>query len=141
MTNHMMNYKIADIEGIGPEFSRKLEEVGVNTTNDLLAKASSLDLRRQLAEKTGVSEALLTRWVHMADLMRLKGIGPQYSELLLAAGVPSLEKLGTFKPDELVQMLVKVNMEKKLAKATPTLGDVETWMRTLGESKEFATSH
>lgn len=141
MTNNVMNYKIADIEGIGPEFSRKLEEVGVNTTNDLLTKASSLDLRHQLAEKTGVSETLLTRWVHMADLMRLKGIGPQYSELLLAAGVPSLEKLRTCTPEELVQMLVKVNLEKKLAKATPTLGDVETWMRTMSETTEFATTH
>jgi predicted flap endonuclease-1-like 5' DNA nuclease len=35
-----MNYKIDEVEGIGPAYSKKLIEAGVKTTNDLLEKAA-----------------------------------------------------------------------------------------------------
>ena len=53
----------------------------------LLAECGGAKGRKTLAEKTGLSEARLLSWVNMADLIRVSGIGPEFSELLEAAGV------------------------------------------------------
>jgi hypothetical protein len=42
-----------------------------------------------VAEKSGVSDKLLLRWVNMADLFRIKRVGEEYADLLEAAGVDS----------------------------------------------------
>lgn len=128
----MMNYNIVDIEGVGPEYARKLSEAGVRKTDDLLARATDPASWQQLVNQTGIGEGLLVRWCQMADLMRLKGIGPQYGELLVSAGVSSLEKLGARQPAELARSLAEVNEDKKLTRSAPTLGEVQSWFRELG---------
>lgn len=129
----MTYHNIADIKSIGSEFARKLEEVGVRTTQDLLAKAATADMRGHLASRTGIGEGLLTRWFQLADVMRLNGIEPHHGELLVAAGVPSLEKLRTYKPTDLVNTLVKVSTEKKFTTAPPTQSEVAGWFKTLSD--------
>lgn len=136
----MMNYKLIDIEGIGPEYAQKLEASGLQTTDDLLARTGDAEQRAVLAASTGIGEALLTRWAQMADLMRLKGIGPQYSELLLASGVQSLEQLAARQPAAVLQAMIATNEEKRLARATPALGEVENWFRALTEMHSSARS-
>ena len=128
-----MNYKIIDIEGIGPEFARKLEAAGVAMTNDLLVRTVDPGSRLDLSAQTGIGEAYIDRWAEMANLMRLKGIGPQYSELLVSAGVVSLEQLATRSAEDLVQALERVNTERKLATSPPTLSEVQAWFRELAK--------
>ena len=82
-----MFYKILEIEGIAPEHMRKLEKAGITTTEHLLAQAGDAKARERLAVSTGIGEKSLAKWAAMADLMRVKGIGQQYSELLVAVGV------------------------------------------------------
>ena len=129
----MMNYKIIEIEGVGPEFARRLEEAGVSTTTELLVRSASPGQRLDLSAQTGIGEAYIDRWAEMANLMRLKGIGPQYSELLVSTGVVSLEQLATRDPDELAQALARVNTERQLATSPPTPSEVQAWFRELAK--------
>ena len=85
-----MTYKIDSIEGIGSSYAVKLNSVGVRTTDDLLTHCASPNGRNMLSQQSGVSQALLLKWANMADLMRISGVGPQYAELLEAAGVDAL---------------------------------------------------
>ena len=85
--------RIEDIEGIGPAQTAKLTAAGVSSTDDLLAKAGPRSGRAALAEATGISPKLLLEWVNLADLMRIKGIGQEFSDLLEAAGVDSPAEL------------------------------------------------
>ena len=126
-----MFYKIMEIDGIAAEYVRKLEKAGITTTEHLLAKAGDAKAREQLAVRTGIGEKHLAKWTGMADLMRVRGIGRQYSELLLAVGVNSTEKLTTFTPDELIRMMNEQKKAKKLSGGVPKLAVVEQWQNEL----------
>lgn len=95
--------KIEDVEGIGPAFAGKLTAAGVATTDDLLDRAASASGRGSLAEATGISERLLLEWVNHADLMRIKGVGSEYADLLEAAGVDSCAELARRNATNLAQ--------------------------------------
>jgi predicted flap endonuclease-1-like 5' DNA nuclease len=76
--------KIEDIEGIGPAHGAKLTAAGVVTTDHLLERAASASGRTSLAAETGHSTAQLLERVNLVDLMRVDGVGAEYSDLLEA---------------------------------------------------------
>jgi uncharacterized membrane protein len=117
------------IKGIGPVYSRTLKEAGVSTTEDLLEKGSSRPERDELAKVTGISEKLILRWVNMADLFRIKGIGEDYANLLEAAGVDTVPELAQRNPQNLHQKMVELNAEKKLVHRLPGQTQVEAWVK------------
>jgi len=120
--------RILDIEGIGPKFANKLHEVGVRSTTRLLRIGATKHGREDLAEHTGISEKLILEWVNLADLMRVKGIAEEYSDLLEEAGVDTIKELRNRIPDNLYAALVKVNQEKALVRRLPTRGQVRAWV-------------
>ena len=65
----------------------------MSTTDDLLAKGASPKGRADLEAATGISHSLLLEWVNHVDLMRLDGVGSEFSDLLEAAGVDSPAEL------------------------------------------------
>lgn len=112
--------KVSEIEGVGPAYAEKLATAGVDTINELLSTAAAKKGRAELAEKTGISESHLLRWVNHADLMRIKGIGPQFSELLEAAGVDSVPELSHRNAANLHTKMVEVNEAKNLVNRVPS---------------------
>ncbi|MGD9818317.1 MAG: DUF4332 domain-containing protein [Desulfomonilaceae bacterium] len=123
-----MKYKIEEIEGIGPAYSAKLGAVGIKTTDDFLDKCASPAGRKAMAEKTGLKESQILKWTNMADLMRIKGVGEEFSELLEAAGVDTVKELKRRNPENLAAKMKEVNEEKKLTRAVPSLNEVTRWV-------------
>lgn len=121
--------KIEKIEGIGPEYAKKLLEAGIKTTDDLLKAAGSKDGRKMLAEKTGITEKLILEWVNLADLFRIKGIGEEYSDLLEEAGVDTVAELARRDPANLHAKILEINKERKLVRRPPTLEQVTDWVK------------
>ena len=120
-----MAYKIIEIEGIGDSYARKLEEVGIRTTEELLAKAASPAGRVDIAEKTGISPKLILKWANQADLFRIKGVAGQFAELLEAAGVDTVKELRHRVAANLQARLTEVNNEMNLCNRVPSVSDVE----------------
>ncbi len=116
---------IKEIEGIGPAYGEKLEAAGVGTVEKLLEAGATKKGREGLAETTGIAEAHILAWVNKADLMRIKGIGPQFSDLLEAAGVDSVPELAQRNAANLHAKLAEVNETKNLVNRLPSEGDVE----------------
>ena len=87
-----MDYKIIDIEGVGDVYAEKLTAAGINKVSELLEKCAAPKGRQELAEATGISEKLILRWTNHADLFRINGVGPQFSELLEKAGVDTVKE-------------------------------------------------
>ena len=85
--------KIEDVEGIGPGYAQKLIDVGIRTTDDLLMAGGGAAGREKVAAQTGISGKLILEWVNHVDLMRINGVGSEYSDLLEAAGVDSPAEL------------------------------------------------
>jgi predicted flap endonuclease-1-like 5' DNA nuclease len=123
-----MAYQITEIEGIGPKHGATLNGAGVKTTDDLLKQCGSKKGRQAMAEKTGVSEAQLLKWANMADLMRISGVGEEYSELLEAAGVDTVKELKMRRADNLAAKMKEVNEAKKLVRQTPSEAQVAKWV-------------
>lgn len=130
----MANYKIEEIEGIGPVLGEKLRSVGVTTTDKLLEETKTKAQRKELAEKTGISEAEILRFANMADLFRIMGIGQEYSDLLEASGVDTVPELATRNAENLLAKMEEVNKAKELTRKVPSLKEVEKW---IAEAKEL----
>ncbi|HCO70659.1 MAG TPA: DUF4332 domain-containing protein, partial [Mesotoga infera] len=82
----------------------------------------------ELAKKTDILEETILTWVNHADLMRIKGIGGEYSELLEAAGVDTVPELSKRNGDNLYEKIVEVNGAKKLVRKLPAKKQVLNWI-------------
>lgn len=120
--------KVIEIEGIGEVFAAKLEGAGVPTVEELLKQGGTPGGRKSLAEKTELSTDRILEWVNRADLMRIKGVGSEYSDLLEAAGVDTVKELAMRRADNLQAKMVEVNEAKKLVRRVPTLNEVDAWV-------------
>ena len=78
---------IDTIEGIDHKQATSLRKARIRTVEALLKKGSTRAGRRDIAAATGIGEKLILEWVNRADLMRVNGVGEEYSDLLEAAGV------------------------------------------------------
>lgn len=129
-----MAYKIIDIEGVGEVYAAKLVEAGINTPADLLAKCAAPAGRKALAEATGISGKLILRWTNHADLFRINGVGPQFSELLEAAGVDTVKELRHRVAANLVAKMQEVNEAKNLVNRVPSVKEVQ---KMIDQAKEM----
>ncbi|WP_150523024.1 DUF4332 domain-containing protein [Roseibium sediminis] len=134
-----MAYSIIEIEGIGPTYAEKLQAVGIKTTDAYLERAKDPKGRKALAEETGIDDKRILKWANMADLMRIKGVGEEYSELLEAAGVDTVKELKHRKPENLAAKMVEVNEEKKLVRQVPSESQVIKWVEQAKELPPMMT--
>ena len=120
---------VIDIEGIGEIYARKLHEAGVATMEELLQQGATPGGRKELAEKTGIGDRLILKWVNRADLFRVKGVGEHYSDLLAAAGVETVLELAQRRADHLHQKMVETNQAKRLVRVVPGPEQVAEWVQ------------
>ena len=60
-----------------------------------------------------------------ADLYRVKGIGPQFAELLEAAGVDTVKELATRNAENLARKMLEVNEAEHRVKRVPVVAEVQ----------------
>ena len=116
------------IEGIGLKNATKLRKARIRTTEALLKRGAGRKGRAEIAKSTGISEKLILGWVNRADLMRIKGVGEEYSDLLEAAGVDTVKELRNRRPANLLVKMVAVNDAKRLVRRLPTDSMVNRWV-------------
>ena len=129
-----MAYKIIDIEGVGEAYAEKLIAAGVTTTDALLKKCAAPAGRKALAEETGISDKLILKWTNHADLIRIHGVGPQFAELLEAAGVDTVKELKHRVPANLQAKMEEVNAQKNLVNRVPSEKELT---KMIAEAKEL----
>lgn len=122
---------LTTIEGIGPKNANLLRKAGIRGTVSLLNAACTRAGRKDLAAASGVSEKLILSWCNKADLMRVRGVGEEYSDLLEYAGVDTVKELRTRKPGNLHAKMLAVNSARKvgLVRRPPSLSEVEGWVK------------
>ncbi len=128
MTEEMKKVPIEKIEGIGPKFAQKLIAAGIKTTKDLLEAGKTSGGRAELAKKTGLSEKNIFEWVVDADLMRIKGVSEEYSDLLEESGVKDVADLATKNAESLHAKMLEVNAKKKIVRRPPSAKELTKWI-------------
>ncbi|EKD89362.1 MAG: hypothetical protein ACD_34C00096G0003 [uncultured bacterium] len=119
---------IIDVEGIGKTYKQKLAKVNILTTDALLEAGATPKGRKDLAEKTGIGDALILEWVNLADLYRIKGVGSEYSDLLEEAGVDTVVELSKRVPKNLYEKMIEINEKKKLVRKLPSESQIADWV-------------
>ena len=116
------------IEGIGHKDATSLRKARIRTVEALLKNGSTRKGRRNISAATNINEKLILEWVNRADLMRVRGVGEEYSDLLEAAGVDTVKELRRRNPGNLLASMVEVNGKKRLVRRLPTEAMVDRWV-------------
>jgi len=128
--------RIDDIDGIGATQAAKLAEAGVTTTDHLLQWGANKAGRDSLEATTGISGKLILEWVNHADLMRIDGVGSEYSDLLEAAGVDSPSELAQRNAANLATTFQEVVAARPdIVRRVPSETEIAGW---IAESKTLA---
>ena len=118
-------HPVMDIEGIGPEYTKRLHTMGIKNTKQLWGADAV-----KIARGTGASLSSVRGWQQMAELASVKDIGPQYAELLERSGVHSINQLKSYDTDKLLKMInqkqdsLKINIQGN----SPGHATVEHWI-------------
>lgn len=120
------SHPVIDVEGIGPMWATRLDSCGVRTTDELCRSDPEA-----LAHRMGEALETIRFWQQMAELMKVKGIGPQYAEALVRSGVHGIEDLKSRHPKELVGATnTWLDQQKQtVIKTRLTAQRVSTWQK------------
>lgn len=106
------SYPLTAIGGIDTASLEKLRAVRIRTTAGLLEAAKDVKGRKTLAERTGIPVTDVLDLVNRADLMRVKGLGGDYTCLLRGVGVDTLRALRHRNPKHLAEIMAKENAKR-----------------------------
>ena len=102
--------------------------------SELLDKCAAPKGRKELAEATGISEKLILRWTNHADLFRINGVGPQFAELLEAAGVDTVKEFRHRVAENLQPKLEETNAAKNICNRVPAVSEIQ---KMIDQAKEL----
>lgn len=129
--------RIDEIRSLSHKEATRLRKAGVRTTEALLRRAATRGGRAELSGATDLPTADLLRWVNVADLMRIKGIGGEYAELLSLCGVNTIKELRRRNGVALTAKIMSVNGRKDLVRRLPTESMVEAWIERAGDLSQL----
>jgi predicted flap endonuclease-1-like 5' DNA nuclease len=119
---------LTGIKGIGPSYMAKLRAAGIECIEDLREAGTTSAKRAALGQQVDRNESIILHWVQLADLMRIKGVGTQQSELLWEAGIKAPADLPAQQQDHLLPLLRKINGEKSIVKKLPSSKQLNEWI-------------
>ena len=116
------------IPGIDLAIEAKLNRAGINNVNDLLAEGATRQSREEMATRSGLKAEQLLRFVHCADLFRIKGIGGQTVALLETVGVDTVAELSRSNASGLQGKLQQAGDGRRATAKAPTEQQVAEWI-------------
>jgi len=125
--------RIDQVAGVGQRQATKLRKAGLRTSRGLIETASTRRGRTEIAKATGLSPKDLQLWVHHADLLRVRGVGAEYAELLVAAGVDTLRDLRRRNATALLAKIIGLNGSLRVVDRLPTEAMVDGWINAAGD--------
>jgi hypothetical protein len=124
------NWSIGDLPGINNPERILLENLGINTTGELLSAAPDAAAKLQLAIDLGTKIQYVNKLVALADLARLPSVGCQYNGLLLHTGIVSVKQLAQMPAHKLHQQLLRLHVATLQRRdLCPQLAQVQTWIK------------
>ena len=130
---------LKELQTISPETAMSLTSLGIRTPKALLAKTKSEQGRKYLTLKLNVTENEIARWISLAKLTELKGMGTLNANLLNKAGIGNIPDLAKQNPAMLYEKLLALE-KNDFQKETPIPRQaiIRVWVR---EAKRRVSDH
>jgi len=119
---------MAKVRGIADGVVAAMRGIEIRNSTQFLASVRTAADRSALAEKLGVTPKDVLEWANRADLVRIKGIGAVFSDLLERSGVDTVKELAERRPENLHAKLLEVNADNHVCGRAPTLQAVQGWV-------------
>jgi predicted flap endonuclease-1-like 5' DNA nuclease len=134
----LRNWSIEQLPGLSVQDQSKLREWGITTTGQLLKTASTVQSREVLANQLQIKSQYVNKWVALADLARLPGIGCHYCGLVLHAGILSVTQLAQTPAHKLHQQILRLQVATMQRRDfCPGVDEVAGWIK---QARELAAS-
>lgn len=119
-------HPVIEIEGIGPVYEKKLQDMGIMTT----ARLCYVDAKK-IAKKLDTDEKRVIHWQQMSELAKVNGIGPQYAEALVRAGISGIQELKDRKASEIAKQTTEYleGLKNNVLGTNVTTQRVSTWQK------------
>jgi len=124
----MTSYSLNKLEALAADEKNILHRHGIRTTAGLLKVGRTRELQEKLSAITGLPKKKIKLLVRMSDLMRVKGVGEEYSILLNCVGVKTIRDLRNRRADNLSQCIVDENVTNRLVRHVPVQSQVARWI-------------
>ena len=121
---------VKDMKCIGCPYADVLADVGIRTIEQLLERGASVADRIRIADETRSNYESVNRWVHLADLLRVKGVSQDLAEALYKLGVSTVPKLAYRQASALYGEIVTIYTARKLPNRLPSLLEIERIIAT-----------
>lgn len=133
------DWSIEQLPGLSVQDRSKLRELNITTTGQLLQKASTPQLKQVLANQLQIKSQYVNKWVALADLARIPGIGCKYCGLLLHAGICSVSQLAQTPAYKLHQQILRLQVTMMQRRdLCPHVDEVVVWIK---QARELVISH
>lgn len=106
---HPKPNKLSDFTSISTEVIETLEKQGLKNTKKIFDYVKTPTDRNQLANTTGIDEAVILELAQLTDLSRIKWAGAAFAQMLYALGIDSAKKVAGSKPEELYRQINQLN--------------------------------
>jgi predicted RecB family nuclease len=128
------DWSIEQLPGLTDQDQSNLRELGITTTGQLLQKANTPQARQVLANQLQIKAQYVNKWVVLADLARVPGVGCQYCGLLLHAGIGSVTQLAQTPAHRLHQQILRLQVATMQRRdLCPQVDEVAAWIRQARE--------
>lgn len=117
--------KLNSFPGVNSENIEILATMGIKNSKNLYNKVKNKEELYKLQNKTNIPLKELLEIINMSDLVRVSGVGPVFSRMIIDVGIESAKKMSEVDSKQLFKDLVKINIEKNYTKANFTQNDVE----------------
>lgn len=123
--------KLADFPGVAATTVQALEQRGIKNTRQLYPFVLTPNSRRELAAETGLDERVLLELTKLADVARLKWVGPKFARLVVASPYDTVQKIAAADYGAFYEAIRQVNAEKNLYKGGLGLEDMKMWIEVV----------
>jgi predicted flap endonuclease-1-like 5' DNA nuclease len=124
------SYPLETLPGLETTYEQHLATLGIHTTVDLCRQGQSDQQQQALAQTLRVPQRYITKWVVLAELSRVPGVGCQFCGVLLHSGISSVRQLATSSPQTLYHQVRRLNVTAMgRVDQCPTPDQIQRWIQ------------
>jgi predicted flap endonuclease-1-like 5' DNA nuclease len=130
------HYDLSSIDVVEEAHAKKLAELKIFTTKDLLEATAKGKPAKALAKKLKVGAPVVAKWHAFCGLLAIDGVGPKVVRVLIESGIADLDALAVQDPVALAQLVAATNARVQILGKLPEVDTVRTWIE---QAKKLAT--